>query len=144
MLNPYSPPMKAVGDVDVAAESARPQIPQSILGWSVLGIVVHGLLALNWAFTSWVPWVIPNLIAQICVSLVGLLIHVFAFRMVKRNRWRFPLVLIRGSGTTYFLFTVCMLIASFALSASMVRRDEARYQEHLERVNETRNARSVD
>ncbi|MEM9827662.1 MAG: hypothetical protein AAF958_13810 [Planctomycetota bacterium] len=109
-------------------------VPTTILLWSIIGILAHGVLALMWLLFSWVPWIIPFRAAQVAISCVGIGLHAFAFPMVITQRWWYPQFLKLGGGTLYLLFGIILFVGSVFLSSALVREDEIHYRQSLDRL----------
>ena len=143
MSNPYSPPSNAIRD-SIRSSSEVSHAPRIILLWAGLGILFHGLLTLLCLAFSWVPWIIPFRFAQVFVSLVGLVLHAIAFSMTIKHQWRYPQFLKRAGGTPYLLVGVIFFVGSYAVAGSLVRRDETRFQQHLDLLDEIRARPGLD
>ncbi len=96
------------------------------------------MLAFHWAFTSWVPWIIPNRGLQVFIALIGVAIHGYVLWAASRQRLPFARILGLAFGILYLILSLVLFFATSTVTGGMLQRDQQRFKQHLDSIEEIR------
>ncbi len=106
--------------------------------WALLALVAHGLLAFQWAFASWAPWIVPDRVTQVFVALVGVVNHGGVLWATKHQNLPVARVLAMAFAVPYLILTIAMFYVAASVTLGMLKINEPRFQQHLDSTERIR------
>jgi hypothetical protein len=141
IANPYEPPSQ---DHDNDSQTVAVASPNTtfVRAWAFLALLAHAMLAFQWAFTSWVPWITPSRGIQVSCASIGVAIHGYVLWAASRRRLPIARFFTFAFGLSYLVLSLVLFYATSRVTRGMLQRDEQRYQQHLESIEEIRAKRN--